>query len=169
MAVWAQNGELERVRRRFRQEAEALLRATSSADSEYEVTEDRKKNEKPLPRVNVHSVFWILASIVLTYYVEFFKAVKECIQEGSSSFLLGSVLCIMCLSVALYCVIYLEWYCGIGDYDTKYPALVPITIITFIAAAVCYNITFWPVWSVFTPFLLFTQFMGMVMFISLLG
>ncbi|XP_030048459.1 transmembrane protein 128 isoform X2 [Microcaecilia unicolor] len=169
MAVWAQDGELELVRRRFRQEAEALLGAPGSTDSESEITEDRKKNEKPLPRVNVHSVFWILASIVLTYYAEFFKAMRESMHEGSSSFLLGSVLCIMCLSVALYCVIYLEWYCGIGDYDTKYPALVPITIITFIAAAVCYNITFWPVWSFFTPFLLFTQFMGMVMFISLLG
>lgn len=32
-----------------------------------------------------------------------------------------------------------------------------------------FNIALWPVWAFFTPLLLFTQFMGLVMFISLLG
>lgn len=32
-----------------------------------------------------------------------------------------------------------------------------------------FNIALWPVWSFFTPLILFTQFMGVVMFISLLG
>ncbi|XP_029446833.1 transmembrane protein 128 isoform X2 [Rhinatrema bivittatum] len=136
MAAWMEDGELQRVRNRFRQQAEVLLRSPGSADCESEITEDEKKNEKPLPRVNIHSVFWILASAVVTYYAEFFKVMKESVHESSSPFLLGSLLWIVCLSVALYCIIYLEWYCGIGDYDTKYPALVPITVITFIAAAI---------------------------------
>lgn len=32
-----------------------------------------------------------------------------------------------------------------------------------------FNIALWPVWSFFTPLILFTQFMGVIMFISLLG
>lgn len=36
---------------------------------------------------------------------------------------------------------------------------------------VCFslNVALWPVWSFFTPVILFTQFMGVVMLISLLG
>lgn len=40
------------------------------------------------------------------------------------------------LSIAFYCIVYLEWYRGIEEYDVKYPTLVPITTATFIAAGV---------------------------------
>ncbi|XP_066488320.1 transmembrane protein 128 [Tiliqua scincoides] len=128
-----------------------------------------EKKEKPLPRLNIHSAFWILASIATTYYVEFFKTVKEIIQTDSSWFVLGSCLLAVSLSVAFYCIIYLEWYRGIEDYDASYPALIPITTASFIAATICFNISLWPAWSFFTPLVLFTQFMGIVMLVSLLG
>ncbi|XP_033016617.1 transmembrane protein 128 [Lacerta agilis] len=128
-----------------------------------------EKKEKPLPRLNIHSAFWILASIATTYYIEFFKIVKEIIQQESWWFILGICLLIISLSVAFYCIIYLEWYHGIEDYDAIYPALVPITTASFIAAAVCFNISLWPIWSFLTPVVLFVQFMGIVMLVSLLG
>nr|XP_060633958.1 transmembrane protein 128-like [Anolis sagrei ordinatus] len=128
-----------------------------------------EKKEKPLPRLNIHSAFWILTSIVTTYYVEFFKTIKEIIQQESWWFGLGSCLLVVSLSVAFYCIVYLEWYHGIEDYDTTYPALIPITTACFIAAAVCFNISLWPVWSFLTPLILFVQFMGIVMLVSLLG
>uniref|UniRef100_A0A8C0BNU8 Transmembrane protein 128 n=1 Tax=Buteo japonicus TaxID=224669 RepID=A0A8C0BNU8_9AVES len=128
-----------------------------------------EKKRKPLTRLNIHSAFWILASIAVTYYFDFFKTVKETIQADSWWFASGSCLLAACLSVAFYCILYLEWYCGIEDYDTQYPALIPITTATFIAAAICFNIALWPVWSFMTPLLLFIQFMGVVMLVSLLG
>ncbi|XP_028600151.2 transmembrane protein 128 [Podarcis muralis] len=128
-----------------------------------------EKKEKPLPRLNIHSAFWILASIATTYYIEFFKVVKEIIQQESWWFILGICLLIISLSVAFYCIIYLEWYHGIEDYDATYPALIPITTASFIAAAVCFNISLWPIWSFLTPVVLFVQFMGIVMLVSLLG
>ncbi|XP_015744273.1 transmembrane protein 128 [Python bivittatus] len=128
-----------------------------------------EKKEKPLPRLNIHSAFWILASIALTYYIEFFKTVKEIIQKESGWFVLGSCLLVVSLSVAFFCIIYLEWYHGIADYETSYPTLIPITTASFIAAAVCFNISLWPVWSFLTPLVLFIQFMGIVMLVSLLG
>uniref|UniRef100_A0A8B9PGD5 Transmembrane protein 128 n=1 Tax=Apteryx owenii TaxID=8824 RepID=A0A8B9PGD5_APTOW len=96
-----------------------------------------EKKRKPPPRLNIHSAFWILASIAVTYYFEFFKTVKETIQADSWWFASGSCLLAACLSVAFYCIIYLEWYCGIEDYDARYPVLIPITTTTFIAAAIC--------------------------------
>ncbi|XP_042300213.1 transmembrane protein 128, partial [Sceloporus undulatus] len=88
-----------------------------------EITSTEKK-EKPLPRLNIHSAFWILTSVVTTYYVEFFKTIQEIIQQESWWFALGSCLLVASLSVALYCIIYLEWYHGIEDYDASYPALI---------------------------------------------
>ncbi|XP_076192058.1 transmembrane protein 128 isoform X2 [Aptenodytes patagonicus] len=128
-----------------------------------------EKKRKPLTRLNVHSAFWILASIAVTYYFDFLKTVKETIQADSWWFASGSCLLAASSSVAIYCILYLEWYCGIEDYDAQYPALIPITTATFIAAAICFNIALWPVWSFMTPLLLFIQFMGVVMLVSLLG
>ncbi|XP_065693414.1 transmembrane protein 128 [Patagioenas fasciata] len=128
-----------------------------------------EKKRKPLTRLNAHSAFWILASIAVTYYFDFFKTIKETIQADSWWFVSGSCLLAACLSVAFYCILYLECYRGIQDYDAQYPALVPITTATFIAAAICFNIALWPVWSFMTPLLLFIQFMGVVMLVSLLG
>ncbi|KAK1196336.1 TM128 protein, partial [Pygoscelis papua] len=84
---------------------------------------------KALTRLNIHSAFWILASIAVTYYFDFFKTVKEAVQADSCLLTASS-------SVAVYCILYLEWYCGIEDYDARYPALISITTATFIAAAI---------------------------------
>lgn len=137
--------------------------------TEADDDEDDKKKQKPLPRINIHSVFWILAAVAVTHYVDFLPAVHLNLQEGCTWLLVGAVSLVVSMSVALYCIIYLEWYRGICDYDAKYPELVPVAILTFLVAAVCFNVSLWPMWSYFTPLILFTQFMGFVMLVSLLG
>ncbi|XP_074129047.1 transmembrane protein 128 [Sminthopsis crassicaudata] len=170
MATAMDADELRQLRRRFQQEAESLLGASAfrGHEAEAEASAAVEKKEKPLPRLNIHSAFWILASVVVTYYVEFFKTVKEHIQT-SGWLLVGISLLILSLSIAFYCILYLEWYCGIRDYDIKYPVLIPLTTATFILAGICFNIALWPVWTLFTPLILFTQFMGAIMLVSLLG
>ncbi|KAM4706720.1 transmembrane protein 128 [Discoglossus pictus] len=167
MAALLEDRELQGMRRRFQQQAEALLRESGHGD--VDTYDEEKKYEKPLPRVNIHSVFWILAAISITYYADFFEAVKGNLLEGCLWLLGGAIFLAVSLSVAAYCIIYLEWRCGISDYDTKYPALVPVAITAFIIAAICFNASLWPVWSFFTPLILLTQFMGVVMLVSLLG
>ncbi|XP_053314253.1 transmembrane protein 128 [Spea bombifrons] len=167
MAALLEDRELQGMRHRFQTHAEYLLR--ESGAEEPDRSEEEKKKQKPLPRINIHSVFWILAAISLTFYVEFFQVVQDVLQERCTWFLTGTFTLAISLSVALYCIIYLEWICGIREYDAKYPALVPVAITSFITTAICYNVSLWPVWSFFTPLLLFTQFMGVVMLVSLLG
>ncbi|KAM6136062.1 LOW QUALITY PROTEIN: transmembrane protein 128 [Phoenicopterus ruber ruber] len=160
---------LPRLRRPLRREAEprALVpQPPFGGGGTAEESTAVEKKRKPLTRLNIHSAFWILASIAVTYYFDFFKTVKI-IQADSWWFVSGSLLA-ACLSV-VYCILYLEWYCGIEDYDAQHPALIPITTATFLAAAICSNIALWPVWSFMTPVVLFIQFMGVVMLVSLLG
>ncbi|KAM6077047.1 transmembrane protein 128 [Chlamydotis macqueenii] len=164
---------LPRLRRPLRRGAEPrdplLPQSPLGGGGTAEESTAVEKKRKPLTRLNIHSAFWISASIAVTYYFDFLKTIKETIQADSWWFASGICLLTACLSVAFYCILYLEWYCGIEDYDTRYPALIPITTATFIAAAICFNIALWPVWSFMTPLLLFIQFMGVVMLVSLLG
>ncbi|XP_028657656.1 transmembrane protein 128 [Erpetoichthys calabaricus] len=165
----AEDGELAALRNRFRQKAELLIQGSPGQSGTNYNSEDKEKKEKPLPRINFHSVFWILASIALTYYIDFFFIIKEDLDIKRWWFNIGSLLLAVSLVLAFYCIAYLDWFCGIRDYDKEYPALAPVTTATFIAASISFNIALWPVWSFFTPVILFTQFMGVVMFVSLLG
>ncbi|XP_061848910.1 transmembrane protein 128 isoform X2 [Colius striatus] len=160
---------LLRLRRSLQQGVEPRDPQLPLAGSRGQAESAAVEKKKPLTRLNIHSAFWILSSIAVTYYFDFYKAVKETLQADSWWLASGSFLLAACLSLALYCILYLEWYCGIKDYDAQYPALIPITTAAFIAAAICFNVAFWPIWSFITPVLLFVQFMGVVMLVSLLG
>ncbi|KAM5158723.1 transmembrane protein 128 isoform 2-T2 [Callospermophilus lateralis] len=126
----------EQLRRRYLVPRDAETRLDCEGDAAGGSSTTVEKKEKPLPRLNIHSGFWILASIVVTYYVDFFKTLKENFHT-SSWFLSGGTLLLVSLSIAFYCIVYLEWYRGIEEYDVKYPSLIPVTTVSFIAAGIC--------------------------------
>ncbi|XP_076012848.1 transmembrane protein 128 [Genypterus blacodes] len=161
------DSELATLRNRFKRDAALLMQGAESSDHDEKSPEE--KDAKPLPRINRHSVFWIVASVALTYYVDFFSNIVENSDIKRWWFNAGLLLLVICFSLAMFCIVYLEWFKGIQHYEYEYPAIPPITTAAFIAASCSLNIALWPVWSFFTPLILFSQFMGVVMFISLLG
>nr|XP_057931632.1 transmembrane protein 128 [Doryrhamphus excisus] len=161
------DSELVALRNRFKKDAELLMQTTTPTDKDDKSEEE--KDVRPLPRINKHSVFWIVVSITVTYYVDFFRNIIENDSIQSWWFNVGLLLLGICLCLATFCIVYLEGFRGIRHYDQEYPAIPPITTAAFIAASCSFNIALWPVWSFFTPLILFTQFMGVVMLISLLG
>ncbi|XP_018555836.1 transmembrane protein 128 [Lates calcarifer] len=165
--IMLNDSELATLRNRFKRDAEFFMQTTTSGDEDEKSQEE--KDAKPLPRINRHSIFWIVASIGMTYYVDFLHNIMENDDIKSWWFNVGLVLLGISLSLAMFCIVYLEWFKGIQHYDQEYPAIPPLTTAAFIAASCSFNIALWPVWSFFTPVILFTQFMGVVMFISLLG
>ncbi|KAJ7999671.1 hypothetical protein DPEC_G00196830 [Dallia pectoralis] len=161
------DSEFVNLRNRFRKDAEFLMQGVSAGDRNEKSQEE--KDAKPLPRINRHSVFWIGVSAGLTYYFDFFRVIMENDDIKSWWFNVGVILLLICLTLAAFCIVYLEWFQGIKHYDQEYPAIAPVTTAAFIAASFSFNIALWPVWSFLTPVILFTQFMGVVMVISLLG
>ncbi|XP_055724687.1 transmembrane protein 128-like [Salvelinus fontinalis] len=155
------------LRNRFKKDAELLMQRVSAGDSNEKSQEE--KDSKPLPRINRHSIFWIVASVGLTYYFDFIHVITENGDIRSWWFNVGVILLGICLTLAMFCIVYLEWFKGIQHYDHEYPAIPPITTAAFLAASCSFNIALWPVWSFLTPVLLFTQSMGVVMLISMLG
>ncbi|CAI9577626.1 unnamed protein product [Staurois parvus] len=80
MAALLEDRNLQNVRRRFEQQAESFLREAEVAEADGD--EDERKKQKPLPRVNIHSAFWILAAVAVTHYVDFLPVVLLNLQEG---------------------------------------------------------------------------------------
>lgn len=161
------DSEFATLRNRFKRDAEFIMQTATNGDEDEK--SQKEKDAKPLPRINRHSIFWIVASVGVTYYVDFFHNIIENEDIKSWWFNVGLALLGICLSLAMFCIVYLEWFKGIRHYDQEYPAIPPITTAAFIAASCSLNMALWPVWSFLTPLILFTQFMGVVMFISLLG
>lgn len=50
-------------------------------------------------------------------------------------FNVGLLLLGICLSLAAFCIVYLEWFNGIKHYDQEYPAIPPVTTAAFIASS----------------------------------
>ncbi|XP_069600943.1 transmembrane protein 128 [Ranitomeya imitator] len=155
-----------------RAEQELRLRghAAEKAGGQPAAAGAEKEKKKTLQsRFNAHAVTWILAAVFLTYYMNFFQVVHSIYQEGCVWLNVGGLSLSVGLSIMLYCVVYLEWRCGINDYDAQYPWLVPVAIVSFLVGGLCLNVSLWAVWSYFTPAVTFTQFMGTVMLVSLFG
>uniref|UniRef100_A0A672GDG7 Transmembrane protein 128 n=1 Tax=Salarias fasciatus TaxID=181472 RepID=A0A672GDG7_SALFA len=127
----------------------------------------RRKDAKPLPRFNKHSVFWIVASVAVTYYVDFLRTILENDDIKSWWFNAGLVLLGICLSLAAFCMCTLSGSEASSTTTRSIPH--PSHHHRGLHFCVIFNIALWPVWSFCTPLILFTQFMGVVMFISLLG
>ncbi|XP_065130474.2 transmembrane protein 128 [Paramisgurnus dabryanus] len=159
----AEISEFVNVRRRFKTQEQ------QEDDDEPSVQTEESVKLYKTSRFNRHSVFWIVASLSLTYYVDFFSVVLNSSDIHSWWFAVGLVLLGLCLSLAAYCIVYLEWIKGMKNYEHEYPAIPAVTTAAFIAASCSFNVALWPIWSFFTPVILFTQFMGVIMMISLLG
>ncbi|KAM6268139.1 transmembrane protein 128 isoform 2-T3 [Spheniscus humboldti] len=75
---------LPRLRRPLQRGAEPrdplLPQPPSGGGGTVEESTAVEKKRKPLTRLNIHSAFWILASIAVTYYFDFLQTVKETIQ-----------------------------------------------------------------------------------------
>ncbi|MEQ2277841.1 hypothetical protein XENORESO_008611, partial [Xenotaenia resolanae] len=69
------DSELATLRNRFKRDAELLMQTTTST-GDGETSQDEKEL-KPLPRINKHSIFWIVASVVVTYYTDFLHVIME--------------------------------------------------------------------------------------------
>ncbi|KAM9799791.1 transmembrane protein 128 [Syngnathus acus] len=162
------DSEFATLRKRFQKNAELLMQTgASSPDEDKKYSEE--KDVRPVPPINKHSVFWVVAAIGVTYYADFFHNIIANDDIKSWWFNVGLLLLAISLCLAMFCIGYLEWFRGIVHYDQEYPAIPPITTAAFIAASCSFNIALWPVWSFFTPLILLTQFMGVVMLISMLG
>lgn len=161
--------ELTTLRNRFRRDAELLLQHQPQEDGPEKTLQSEPTEQTTVSRINRHSVFWLVASVAVTIYTDFFNILLHSDIINRWWLNVGVALLALCLSLALFCILYLDWFRGISHYEQEFPALPAVTTAAFIAASCSMNMALWPLWSILTPLVLFTQFMGVVMLVSLLG
>lgn len=162
------DSELTALRNRFRRDAELLLQ-DQHEDGPEKTSQSESTEQRPFSRINRHSVFWLVASVAVTIYTDFFNILLHNDIINRWWLNVGVTLLALCLTLALFCILYLDWFRGVSHYEQEYPALPAVTTAAFIAASCSLNMALWPLWSILTPLVLFTQFMGVVMLVSLLG
>jgi len=131
--------------------------------------EGRKILDKYAPqklgRINSHSVFWMVASFAVFYYTDFYLALRFNNRIHRPWMYIGIGLVSTTVAIATYLIVYYHYYMKIREYEKHEPYAVPLATVTFISGMIVLCYALWPVWSILTPIILFTLFMGVV-FIS---
>jgi len=113
-------------------------------------------------RINTHSIFWMVASIAVFYYTDFYMAVKLDPNVNWSYLYPGIGFIFISVFIGMFCVIWCHYIKGVSDYENLYPAAVPLATISFLAGMICCCAALWPIWGWLTIPILLTLFMGMM-------
>ncbi|XP_033633068.1 transmembrane protein 128-like [Asterias rubens] len=130
--------------------------------------EELETNTKPSSPYNLQTLLWILATAAILYYTDLIPAIKEDHRIYRSWLYLGLVLLAIPVCIGGYLIVFLSWIKKNSDWENAVPMAIPLATGTFIAGSICLNIAIWPVYSILTPVMLFTLFMGFIVVVSLL-
>jgi len=125
-------------------------------------------NTAPSSRFNISNIFWIISSIAVFHYTDFYLALR--LDPNINRSYLNPGLGMVGISVCIgsYVILYYHYYKGMSDYERHAPFAAPLATISFIIGIICICMGLWPLWSIFTPFILFTLFMGFIIFVTFL-
>lgn len=132
-----------------------------------------KKFEKYRSRdypYSIQNVLWLIGSIALFYYTDFYVAVRYDPRVNRLWFNIGGIMILVNMGIAAFLIVYLSWIKKMSsdDWEKNYPCAIPIATGAFIMGGMCVTVGLWPVWSIFTPFMLFTFFMGFVVTVAMI-
>ncbi|XP_065071531.1 transmembrane protein 128-like [Rhopilema esculentum] len=113
-------------------------------------------------RINTHSIFWMVTSIAVFYFTDFYLAVKLDPRVNWTWLLPGMVFLVISTSIGIFCVFWCYYVKGIADYEKEYPFIIPLATVSFLVGIACCCVALWPVWGWFTPLILFTLVMGLI-------
>ncbi|CAB4002950.1 transmembrane 128-like [Paramuricea clavata] len=127
---------------------------------------DPKKKSKTM--LNIHMVFWMVASMAVYYYTDFYMAIKIDPRVYRLWLYIGCVLLLVNFTIAFYLIFWCSYHKKIEDWDSHAPFAIPVATAAFIAGMICCVYALWPVWGYFTPLILFTLFMGVLFLLTLI-
>lgn len=119
---------------------------------------------------SIQNILWFIGSIALFYYTDFYVAVRYDPRVNRLWFNIGAILILINIGIAGFLIVYLSWIKKMSsdDWEKTCPAAIPIATGAFIMGGVCVTVGLWPVWNIFTPFMLFTFFMGFVVTVAMI-
>ncbi|CAH1784582.1 unnamed protein product [Owenia fusiformis] len=161
--------DAEVLRRRVQQKV-----ATELHDEIYKGT-SKDPRTKLLKRkhgsaYSISNILWMVLALITFYMTDFYLTVLYDPSIRRTWLNFGVILIGVNLAIGAFLIVWLSWVKKIpsDDWETLYPAAIPIATGSFALGAVSLTIGLWPVWNIFTPVILFVQSMGVVVFIAML-
>ncbi|XP_048747332.1 transmembrane protein 128-like [Ostrea edulis] len=174
---------LENVRRRVQQKiAGKFIGAIGTDEDKSSLSqnmdeETREQFEKRFGKYrtkespySIQNILWFVSSIAVFYYTDFYIACRYDQRVNRVWFNVGAILILVNVSIAAFLIVYITYIKKVStdDWETHYPAAIPIATGSFIIGGVCVTVGLWPIWNIFTPVILFTLFMGLIVTLAML-
>lgn len=138
---------------------------------EKQIEEIRKRQEEGTPPqspFNLHTLFWILATIGICYFTDFLPSIQHN-QDVKRAWLYAGLGFIgINVIIGFYLVVICSFIRKINDWEEHAPTAIPIATAFFMMGALCVNVALWPVYGLLTPVFLFTLFMGFIVSIAMI-
>ncbi|XP_060603267.1 transmembrane protein 128-like [Ruditapes philippinarum] len=119
---------------------------------------------------SIQNICWLIASIGVFYYTDFYRAVLYDHRINRLWFNIGALSVAVNVCIAIFLIVYLSYIKKVSsdDWERKYPSLIPIATAAFVFGGIFLTVGLWPLWGPFTPFILFVLFMGFVVMVAML-
>ncbi|XP_071828554.1 transmembrane protein 128-like [Apostichopus japonicus] len=137
---------------------------------ERRLEEIRRQEEggPPGSPYNLHTLFWILATVGLCYFTDFLPTVQQSHDINRAWLYVGFGFIGTNVMIGFYLIVICSWIKKIDDWEQHAPTAVPLATAFFMMGALCMNVALWPVYGILTPAFLFTIFMGFIVSVSML-
>lgn len=138
--------------------------------TEREIEKKFGKHRRKESAYSIQNVLWLITSIAVFYYTDFYIACRYDQRVNRVWFNVGAILVLVNLCIGAFLIVYITYIKKVSsdDWETHYPAAIPIATGSFIMGAVCVTVGLWPLWNILTPVILFILFMGMIVTLAML-
>ncbi|KAL5020862.1 hypothetical protein ScPMuIL_000017 [Solemya velum] len=148
------------------------LRLSDNVDEETQKKIDAEisKYRRVESAYSIQNVLWLISAFAVFYYTDMVNALRYDRRIDRTWLNAGLLSVGITVSISLFLII---WVSCVkkrhsDDWERLYPAAIPIATAAFILGGICLTKGLWPIWSIFTPVILFVLFMGFVVTVAML-
>eukprot|EP00002_Diphylleia_rotans_P025353 TRINITY_DN5005_c0_g2_i1.p2 TRINITY_DN5005_c0_g2~~TRINITY_DN5005_c0_g2_i1.p2 ORF type:complete len:168 (+),score=45.76 TRINITY_DN5005_c0_g2_i1:62-565(+) len=112
-------------------------------------------------RTKVEAVAIVALAIFVLYYTNFYYEVTHNQKIRKAPLNFAFLFSAIGIGLCSYMIIYLGYIKKSMDWEKEKPREILFATVSFLAAFVCFMISFWPVWHIWTPIILLILMMGL--------
>ncbi|WAR22195.1 TM128-like protein [Mya arenaria] len=156
------------VREFFPEKLAEFKQIDSDTKKKFDI--QHRKYRKSESAYSIQNVCWLIASMAVFYYTDFYRAVLYDPRILRLWFNVGVVLVGVNICIALFLIVYLSFIKKVhsDEWESRYPAAIPVASAAFVVGGIFMTVGLWPVWGIFTPAILIVFLMGFVVLIAMM-
>eukprot|EP01113_Clastostelium_recurvatum_P045613 TRINITY_DN7856_c0_g1_i2.p1 TRINITY_DN7856_c0_g1~~TRINITY_DN7856_c0_g1_i2.p1 ORF type:complete len:157 (+),score=16.45 TRINITY_DN7856_c0_g1_i2:195-665(+) len=111
------------------------------------------------------SLLWASGAAAVLYFTDFINVCLYSTEVSRPWFNVGVAALAVNVVIGLYLAYFLPYVKGIKErqWEGHSPYAIPVATAAAVIGSICLTVGLWPVWTFFTPFMLFFLLMGLLM------